>query len=92
MRQGCSGQGLPSPVASRNAAGFLAGKRHEVGFAMEMDRWTSGEVTALSRRPGRVRIPHGLPMYCGVGIWVVLQPSKLAKRVRVSYPAPDLPL
>lgn len=28
----------------------------------------------------------------GVGIWVVLQPSKLAKRVRVSYPAPDLPL
>ena len=26
-----------------------------------MDRWTSGEVTALSRQPGWVRIPHGLP-------------------------------
>ena len=26
-----------------------------------VDRWTSGEVTALSRQPGWVRIPHGLP-------------------------------
>lgn len=89
MRQGCSGQGLPSPDAIRNAVGLLAGERHGVGFAMEKDRWTSGEVSALSRQPGWVRIPHGLPQR-GTGIGVVLQPSKLARRVRVSCPAPDL--
>ena len=27
---------------------------------------------------------------CGIGIMVVLQPSKLATRVRFSYSAPDL--
>lgn len=52
---------MPSPVTTRHAVGLLAGERHEVGFAMEMDRWTSGEVTALSRQPGWVQIPHGLP-------------------------------
>lgn len=30
-----------------------------------MDRWTSGEVTTLSRWRGWVRIPHGLPIHCG---------------------------
>lgn len=35
----------------------------EGGFVMEVDRSTSGEVTALSRQPGWVRIPHGLPTF-----------------------------
>lgn len=46
----CRNKGLPSPAATRNAVGLLAGERHEVGFAMEMDRWTSGEVIWLSTR------------------------------------------
>lgn len=34
------------------------GSRHPYG----MHRWTSGEVTGLSSRPGSVRIRHGVPL------------------------------
>src|SRR6202161_4373692 len=44
-------------------------------------------LTRRDLRVGQVRLLHSPPLR-GLGIWVVHQPSKLTKRVRVSQPAP----
>jgi hypothetical protein len=72
---------FPKPkVASSNLAGIT-------NYGELAERQGIAVLTRRDLRVGQVRLLHSPPVR-GLGIWVVHQPSKLTKRVRVSQPAP----
>ena len=82
-------------LVTLRAALLMVGMRTKRGhrFGMSMDRSTSGEVTILSRWPGWVRIPHGLPRNnAGLAQWLSESLPSLRGRFDSGNPLHFLPL
>src|ERR1700692_4360142 len=75
------------PSSKRMHAGSNPAESSITKYGELAERQGIAVLTRRDLRVGQVRLLHSPPIR-GLGIWVVHQPSKLTKRVRVSQTAP----